>query len=83
MADKDFVVKNGIVVSGNLTLSSTSAIIANSSTGSNGQVLTSNGSASYWSNAGGGFNLDGGAPDSIYGGITSICLLYTSDAADE
>lgn len=34
---------------GNLTLASTSAIIANSVAGTSGQVLTSNGSAVYWS----------------------------------
>ena len=38
-------------VSGNLTVNS---IVANGSVGTNGQILTSNGSSVYWANSGGG-----------------------------
>lgn len=84
MADKDFVVKNGIVVNGNLTLSNTSAILANNTAGSSGQVLTSNGSAAYWatsSGGSGGFTANSGPPTTTANGYlwldTDIGSLYT------
>lgn len=43
--NKDFVVKNGLVLNGSVT--------ANNSTGSSGQVLVSNGTGVYWGSAGG------------------------------
>ena len=39
---------NQVSVSGNLNLSNTTAIIANASPGINGQLLASNGTATYW-----------------------------------
>ena len=39
---------NQVSVSGNLVLSSTTGVISNGSVGSNGQLLASNGSATYW-----------------------------------
>lgn len=42
----------GGTLSGNLTFTNGSVIVANGSFGSNGQVLTSNGSSMYWSSAG-------------------------------
>ena len=78
MADKDFVVKNGIVVSGNLTLSNTSGIIANGSPGSIGQVLTTNGSAAYWSTVSGG---GGGGSSFIF--TASATPPSTPAAGDE
>ena len=40
---------NQVSVSGNLVLSSTTGVISNGSVGSNGALLASNGSATYWS----------------------------------
>lgn len=39
---------NQVSVSGNLVLSNTTGLISNGSVGSNGQLLASNGSATYW-----------------------------------
>lgn len=70
MADKDFVVKNGIKtvantfaanssqvgISANLTISTTTGISANGTYGVAGQFLTSNGSAVYWASPTPGVN---------------------------
>ena len=42
----------GGTMTGNLTFNNTAVIIANGSFGTNGQVLTSNGTSMYWSSAG-------------------------------
>lgn len=42
---------NTISVAGNVTFQSTAALIANGAMGSNGQILTSNGTGLYWANA--------------------------------
>ena len=46
---------NATIFSGNVTFSNT--ITANGSVGANGQVLTTNGTAVYWANAGGGTSI--------------------------
>lgn len=70
MADRDFVVKNGIRTVGNTIIANSSQIslnsnvvinaaasfTANGSLGSAGQLLTSNGSAIYWGSASPGVN---------------------------
>jgi hypothetical protein len=48
-----------------ITTVTTTAINANGSVGSNGQVLTSNGSAVYWANATGG-GATGGGTDAVF-----------------
>jgi hypothetical protein len=52
---------NTLIINGTLT---TNAITANGSVGSNGQILTSNGSTVYWSNAVAG--ATGGGTDKIF-----------------
>ena len=44
-----FTTANNLTTSGNVTFQTTSAVIANNSPGSSGQVLTSNGTSVYWS----------------------------------
>lgn len=57
MADKDFVVKNGLVVSNStLRIANTVGISANGSLGFPGQVLTTNGSAVFWASGTGNVN---------------------------
>ena len=54
---------------------SVKGIVANGYIGSAGQALLSNGSSVYWGaggSGGGSGNVDGGYPDSTYGGITSL-----------
>jgi hypothetical protein len=56
MANNNFIVKNGltapsIIVSGNATINT---IVANGSTGTANQVLTSNGTGLYWANVAAG-----------------------------
>jgi hypothetical protein len=53
---------------------SVKGIVANGYVGSAGQALLSDGTSAYWG-AGGGSgsgNVDGGYPDSTYGGIASL-----------
>lgn len=61
MADKDFVVKNGIVVNTAFSANSTRVVVsntvglqANGSVGSANQALFSNGTTVYWANVVGG-----------------------------
>lgn len=57
MADKDFVVRKGLVVSSsNLTIANTVGVSANGTLGLPGQVLTTNGSAVYWASGTGDVN---------------------------
>lgn len=52
--DHSFTWSNVQTYNANLVLGSNVAIYANGITGANGQVLTSNGSATYWANSAGG-----------------------------
>ena len=54
MANTSFRVKHGLDVSGNITLSSSTLIVANGEVGTAGQVLSTNGTALYWGAGGGG-----------------------------
>lgn len=57
MPDKDFVVKNGLVVSNStLRLANNVGVVANNSLGLPGQVLTSNGTAVFWATGTGNVN---------------------------
>lgn len=57
MPDKDFVVKNGLVVSNSsLRLANNVGVVANGSLGLPGQVLTTNGSAVFWASGTGNVN---------------------------
>lgn len=49
-------------------------VSANGSLGANGNILTSNGTSTFWGPGGGGGygNIDGGHPDSVYGGIENL-----------
>ncbi len=66
--NKDFVVKNGLVVGGTLT--------ANNSTGSSGQVLTSTGSGIYWA------STPSGSTNLTYSANTSSVTIASDTGAD-
>jgi hypothetical protein len=51
LVDTTAAFSNSVTFSANVILSSSSALVANGSPGSTGQVLTSNGTAVYWSTA--------------------------------
>jgi len=46
------VTSNSVAFTSNIVISTNSSLIANGSTGSAGQVLTSNGASVYWANTG-------------------------------
>jgi hypothetical protein len=72
MADRDFVVKNGVrtvgntivansttvLVGANLVIANSASLTANGTTGSAGQYLISNGSGIYWATVVAGTNVD-------------------------
>lgn len=74
-----------IALTGNLTLSTSSAFIANGSSGSAGQVLTTNGTSTYWSTVTGGSGIPGGANTQIqfnnsntFGGSANLTFNATT-----
>ncbi len=69
--NKDFVVKNGLVVGGALT--------ANNSTGSSGQVLTSTGSGIYWASVASGGT---GATNLTYSANTTAVAIFSDTGTD-
>jgi len=44
-------IANTVTLTANLVLSNTSALVANGSSGTSGNILYSNGTATYWSNS--------------------------------
>lgn len=62
----NFIITGVHTHNSNLNIGISATIIANNSVGSNGQVLTSNGSTLYWSTVLSSGFIDGGTPDSVY-----------------